>query len=166
VSGDARHASGRQGLAKRWNLVLGFMLVAVILAAVVQGVDQANIEADVRTAVREAAELERAFQNFYERHGGYPSSMIAPTLDRTTLDPLRRRGYYDGQITRRLLNDRIDAYHSPSDGGPHQEYWVEMTLRSDPSIRILVVHSDDAPLGGGAWLEGVFLYRDGELDPV
>ena len=41
-----------------------------------------------------------------------------------------------------------------------------MTLKRDPSIRLLVARSDDAPLSGGVWLDGVFIYRDGRLEPV
>ena len=48
----------------------------------------------------------------------------------------------------------------------NDEFWLEMSLESDPSIRFLVVRSDDAPLGGGRWREGAFVYRDGELRPL
>ena len=80
--------------------------------------------------------------------------------------PLSRRGYYKGGITQFLLNQRIDAYDSPDDKGNNREFWVEMTLKRDPSIRFLVAHSDDAPLGGGVWRDGVFIYRGGKLEPI
>ena len=70
------------------------------------------------------------------------------------------------QINGVLLNGRIDVYQSPDDQGLNQEFWLEMTLERDPSIRLLVTHSDDAPLSGGVWLDGVFVYRNGKLEPV
>ena len=83
-----------------------------------------------------------------------------------TLDPLARRGYYRGVMLAKLTNNRADAYDSPDDKGRNREFWLEMTLAMDPSVRILVAKSDDAPLSGGRWVEGVFIYRNGELEPL
>ena len=35
-----------------------------------------------------------------------------------------------------------------------------MTLEADPNVRLLVVKSDDAPMSGGKWLDGVYLFRN------
>jgi hypothetical protein len=40
-----------------------------------------------------------------------------------------------------------------------------MTLDFDPTVRFLVADSDNAPLGGGNYMDGVFMYRDGTLHP-
>jgi hypothetical protein len=41
-----------------------------------------------------------------------------------------------------------------------------MTLKADPSARVLVADSDDAPLSGGEYVDGIFLYKDGELKRI
>jgi hypothetical protein len=81
-----------------------------------------------------------------------------------SLDPLRKRGYYRGSLTSHVLNHRVDAYDSPDDLGPNREFWIEMSLRSDPSVRVLVACSDDAPSSGGSWRDGVYVLRDGVLE--
>jgi len=138
----------------------------MIYLSLAQATRQANLQADLRIAQHEAGEIHRAFQAYHERLGNYPNSHASPSIDEGTLDPLRRRGYYTGHINGVLLNGRVDAYQSPDDQGLNQEFWVEMTLERDPSIRLLVTRSDDAPMGGGEWLDGVFIYRNGRLEPV
>ncbi len=41
-----------------------------------------------------------------------------------------------------------------------------MTVAADPGIRLLVVKSDDAPMGGGEWLDGVYAFREGRLEAL
>ena len=148
------------------NMLLGTALAGVLGLSFLQAMRQANLEADLRIARNEATNLHRAFQAYHERHGSYPNSYAAPSIDERTLDPLRRRGYYTGQIAGVLRNGRIDAYHSPDDQGLNQEFWLEMTQARDPSIRFLIARSDDSPLSGGEWREGVFIYHDGRLESV
>jgi hypothetical protein len=150
-------------------LVDGLLLVAVvglgylIAASAVAG---ANSKRELRLLSNEARLVYEAFDRYHERHHSYPSTYTAARFDPQTLNPLRKRGYYTGPITGYLLDRRVDAYDSPDDRGPDREFWLEMTLRSDPSIRVLVASSDDAPLGGGAWLDGAYLFRDGEIEPL
>jgi hypothetical protein len=159
-------AAGPKKQGRMLNLFIGALLIAVICMMVAQGMHEANVKAELRIAVREAKSLEEGLQVYRQRNGNYPHPYNAPAFDEMTLDPLRRRGYYSGPLTSALLNGRLDAYHAPEDQGNDQEYWVEMTLQSDPSIRILVARSDDAPIGGGRWLEGVYVFRQGKLKQV
>jgi hypothetical protein len=75
-------------------------------------------------------------------------------------------GYYDGRVASKLVGGQLDGYDSPDDAGLNQEFWVEMTLVYDPSIRFLVADSNDAPLGGGDYFDGIYLFRDGVLTPI
>jgi hypothetical protein len=141
-------------------LALCYMLYLIGSAAV----ESANTRAELRVVQNEAATLYDAFNRYNERNHGYPATYTESHFDPRTLNPLRKRGYYRGTLASHLLDRQVDAYDSPDDLGPNREFWVEMTLHSDPSVRILVARSDDAPLGGGAWREGVFVFRDGELE--
>ena len=38
-----------------------------------------------------------------------------------------------------------------------------MTLAFDPTVRFLVADSDNAPLSGGDYMDGIYLYRNGTL---
>ena len=129
-------------------------------------VDAANRRSQLRLLVAEAQTLYDALHTYSERNHGFPATYSESRFDPETFDPLRKRGYYKGSITSHLHGGRADAYDSPDDLGPNREFWVEMTLEIDPAVRVLVARSDDAPLGGGSWRDGVFVYRDGELEPV
>lgn len=124
---------------------------------------QANREADVQLLSKEARELYDAMQRFYRTHGRYPDPVDEPRLDVETLDLLKRRGYYEGRLLERIVDGRLDGYDAPSDRGDHQEFWMEFTPTTAPSSRFLVARSDDAPLGGGRWHDGVYMLRDGML---
>jgi hypothetical protein len=98
---------------------------------------------------------------------------VSATASIRTSTPVRRstpsrssRGYYHGAIDAFLLNGRVDGYDAPDDQGPDHEFWMEMTLASDPSVRILIARSDNAPSSRGTWIDGVFVWRDGKLEQL
>jgi hypothetical protein len=163
LTGDRKKTSIARRLLQL-ILIGGFLIFNWLsLAAAVRA---SNREAEIRIVARQAVELNAAFEKYYQRHREYPRAYTGRAFEVETLDPLFSRGYYRGVIASRLRDHRADAYDSPDDQGPNQEFWLEMTLAEDPSIRILLARSDDAPLGGGRWYEGAFLYRDGALEPL
>jgi hypothetical protein len=92
--------------------------------------------------------------------------MYPSTAGLQTFEPLVTEGYYDGRIFSRLENDEADGYGSPDDGGMNQEYWMEFTLKVDPSIRFLIADSDNSLLGGGDFFDGIYMFKDGALTPL
>lgn len=161
----------RDGRGYRWiRLTLDLLIFSacafMIYQLMVPAVRAANLRGDVRILAGEAEKIYAALDRYHRLNGAYPNSYLEPAFETDSFEPLRRWGYYQGYVKGRLLDDRIDAYDSPDDRGANQEYWLEMTLKSDPRIRLLVARSDDAPLGGGKWREGVFVYRNGVLEPI
>ena len=156
---------------RRWPRVL---LDLVVLAALVFMLHQlltpalrgAAVRSDIRIVSAEVHKLYEAFEMYYETNKAFPNAYLPPSFQPDSLEPLRRRGYYRGWVTVKLQEDRIDAYDSPDDRGINQEFWLEMTLKSDPEVRFLIARSNDAPLGGGEWREGAFIYRNGALEPL
>jgi hypothetical protein len=146
------------------DLLVLAALVFMLLKVLGPAMHAANIRADAQVVAAEAEKLYRAFDRYHQLHGSFPNAYLEPEFEVDTLEPLRRRGYYKGYVTIKLQDERIDAYGSPDDDGRNQEFWLEMTLKSDPRVRFLVARSDDAPLGGGVWRDGVFIYRNGELE--
>lgn len=146
------------------NLILFVAWIAATGALVLSLTDASQLRADREALERDAREVYQAFEVYHRRHGEFPDPESDPNCRPGTLDPLRRRGYYDGVLTRRLLEGRIDGYGAPDDRGQNQEFWVELTLASDPTVRYLVARSDDAPLGGGTWHDGVYALRNGRLE--
>jgi hypothetical protein len=145
------------------------LLVAIVYLAhdaLGRTVASSNRKADLTVVVKEARELYEAFDRYGEKNGIFPGTHAAPRFDPTTFDPLVRRGYYDGGIAPYLAGGRADGYGSPDERGSNREFWLELTLKSDPGVRLLVARSNDAPLGRGAWHDGVYLYRDGVLEPL
>jgi hypothetical protein len=169
MSGKSERADGRPSRTARVGRAVldGFLAVALCYMVVLIGsaaVDAAGSRTELRVLTDEAEILYGAFTRYAERNHGFPPTYSGSRFDVETLDPLRKRGYYQGSLTSHLLNRRADAYDSPDDLGPNREFWLELTLRSDPTARILIARSDDAPLGGGTWREGVFVFRDGVLE--
>lgn len=146
------------------DILLGIAVVYMVGLNLAAALDSANARNDLQLLESEAHALYEAFAAYNERNHGYPSTHSESAFDIESLDPLNSRGYYRGPLTSHVRNRRVDAYDSPDDLGVNREFWVEMTLRSDPSIRILVARSDDAPMAGGAWRDGVFVFRDSEIE--
>jgi type II secretory pathway pseudopilin PulG len=143
---------------------LGVLLLALGVQLAVAAVHRARRQEQVGEVGKEAKALYAALQSYRERNGAYPDTHGNPPFEPATLEPLCRRGYYQGSIGRYLRDGRIDAYDAPDDQGPNREFWMEMTLASDPGVRLVIARSDDAPSGGGIWLDGVFVVRDGALE--
>jgi hypothetical protein len=160
-------ASGAEAPRRTWLdllLVLGtvWMLALVVRASL----QSADVEADIAVVSRDAKLLCEAFARFHDQNGVYPGIGGESFLDRDSLNPLRERGYYEGAVAARLSEGRVDAYVATDGRGANDEFWLEMSLKTDPTVRFLVARSDDAPLGGGRWREGAFIYRDGVLEPL
>lgn len=152
----------RASVARRWFDRCALAAIALML---VDGgwvaMQRAALEGDTRAVLLEAQELYAAFDRYHERNGAFPSSWVEPAFELDSFEPFRKRGYYSGGLPAKLRHRRADAYGSPDDRGANQEFWIELSLERDPAVRVLVARSDDAPLGGGEWRDGVFLYRDG-----
>lgn len=145
-------------------LVLG--LLGVLLSIAWFAANTANLDSRRRVVEKEAKRLYSGLANYYDHNGEFPNSYAKPAFETETTEPLRSRGYYEGQVTAALVGGKIDAYESPDDKGLNQEFWLELTLREDPSTRYVVARSDDAPAAGGRWIDGVFVVRDGALEPL
>lgn len=133
----------------------------VIAAIMVPVMKSAMLRASVGGVATDAKVLHRAFKQYFVDYNMYPSS-----TDLMDFEPLVAEGYYDGRVYSRLEDDSADAYGSPDDQGVNQEFWMELTLKAEPAIRFLVADSDNAPLGGGDFFDGVYLFKNGSLTPL
>ena len=145
------------------EVLIVLAILAVVVAIAIPELHQARIRAEVGAMAGDARTLYVAFKEYYVDNGAYPNASNPPAFDLDTYEPLRSNQYYRGNMNRLLLSSRPDAYDSPDDLGSNQEFWMEMTLQLDPAIRMVVANSDDAPLSGGEWLDGIYLYRNGVL---
>jgi hypothetical protein len=148
------------------DVTLAIILVAVCSQLALPTIRAARRRDALQPLAHEAHALYAAFQQYHARNGEFPDIDGTPAFDPDTLEPLRRRGYYGGKLDEFLVGGRIDAYDAPDDRGPNGEFWIEMTLASDPDVRVLIATSDDAPLGRGIWTDGVFIVRAGRAEPL
>ncbi len=139
-------------------------LVSLCVAIFASALGSAKAREELRVASVEARDLREAFRRYHERNDAYPDTELDKGSD--MFESLRRRGYYSGELAKLLPDGKVDAYDTPRNEGQGREFWVEMTLASDPSIRMLVARSDDAPLAHGTWTDGAFVLRDGKLEPI
>ncbi len=146
------------------ELLVVVAIIGVIAAIAIPALRAALVKARVSAMLSECRTVHEAFLEYFKDHDQYPNASGSPQFDLATFEPLRSQAFYRGKISRNLEGGQADAYDSPDDGGMNQEYWLEMTLAFDPSIRFLVCDSDNAPLGGGQWRSGIYVYRDGKLE--
>jgi prepilin-type N-terminal cleavage/methylation domain-containing protein len=145
------------------ELLIVMAIIAILVAITTPLMRAAILRAHVGAMAADAKAIQIAFKRHFIDFHMYPNASSDPKFDLATFDPLVSEGYYDNRIISKLQGEKADAYDSPDDMGQNQEFWLEMTLKYEPSIRFLVVDSDDAPLSGGEFMDGIFLYRDGEL---
>lgn len=145
------------------EILIVMAILAVLAAIAIPGLHQARLKAEVGALAGDSRTLYGAFHQYYVDNGHYPNATASPAFHLTTFEPLRSAKYYSGNMTRSLVGGKADAYDSPDDLGPNQEFWVEVTLVLDPTIRFVIANSDNAPLGGGQWLDGIYMFRNGVL---
>jgi prepilin-type N-terminal cleavage/methylation domain-containing protein len=163
-------------IVDKWRLVLarekGFTLIELLIVIAIVGILAAvailvgrhyTAKAHYAVVLSECDKVYKAFSLFYMDNEMFPNATSNPAFQLDTFNPLRSQGYYNGNITTRLRNGRADSFDSPDDQGANQEFWLQLTLDADPNVRFVVAQSDNAPLGGGQWLEGVYVFRDGVL---
>lgn len=148
------------------ELLLILAIIGILAAITIPLVHRAIVTSALSTVTTEAETVYTAFKQHYASESEYPFAVGEPVFELDTFEPLRSAGYYVGDITTKLAAGKADAYDSPDDRGQNREFWLEMTLKADRSIRILVADSDDAPLSGGEYVDGIYLYRDGKLKPI
>mgnify|MGYP001310854280 CR=1 FL=1 len=161
-----RKPSAAPGIRTWFDIVLALVLVALCSQQLVPAIHAARRREALEPVSREAHALYSAFINYRERNGSFPDVHSDPPFEPDTFEPLRRRGYYSGKLADYLLGGRIDAFDAPDDRKLNDEFWIEMTLASDPDDRLLIASSDDAPLGRGTWTDGVFLVRGGRMEAL
>ena len=148
------------------ELLVVVAIIGVIAAIAIPQFQRAILRAEISAVAAECKTLQTAFKQHYIDLDVYPYASASPAFQVDTFEPLVSLGYYRGGLQSKLLNGRADAYDSPDDQGDNREFWLEMTLQKDPTVRFLVVDSDNAPLSGGNYMDGIFLYRNGVLKPI
>ncbi len=140
--------------------------IAVLAAIAIPVMHEAILKAHISAAATDAKAIYVAFKRFHVDNSMYPNASSDPAFQLDTFEPLVSMGYYDGRLSSRLLRHRADAYDSPDDMGRNQEFWLEFSLAYDPTVRFLVADSNDAPLGGGRYHDGMYLFRNGVLQDL
>lgn len=148
------------------ELLIVVAIIGILAAIAVPQLQRAILRAEISAVGAESKTLYTAFKQHYIDQDVYPFASNSPAFQLDTFEPLVSLGYYRGDLPTKLRAGRADAYDSPDDQGENREFWLELTLRRDPGVRFLIVDSDDAPLAGGAYMDGVYLYRDGSLRPI
>jgi prepilin-type N-terminal cleavage/methylation domain-containing protein len=140
--------------------------IAVLVAIAIPMMRDAMTRAHISAAATDAKAIYVAFKRFHVDNSMYPYASNDPAFQLDSFEPLVSMGYYDGRLSSRLIGGAADAYDSPDDSGANQEFWLEVTLAYDPTVRFLIADSDDAPLAGGGYYDGIFLFRNGSLTPL
>ena len=145
------------------ELLIVITIIGVLMAITIPLMQSAMLRAHTGTMASSSRILHLAFKRYYIDFNMYPNSSNPNAFNLMTFDPLVDEGYYDAQIVVKLEGGQADAFDSPDDEGINQEFWLELTLDYDPSVRFLVADSNNAPLSAGAYMDGIYLYKNGVL---
>ena len=148
------------------ELLVSLAIIGILAAVAIPLLSEAMLRARVNGLAAESRVVYTAFKQYYVDVEEYPNASTVPFFELDTFEPLVSLRYYRGSVTSQLLNQQADGFDSPDDQANNMEFWLEMTLATDPSIRFLVADSDNAPLGGGVYRNGVFAYQNGVLTPL
>ncbi len=148
------------------ELLVVVAIIGVLTAIAVPGLNYALRKANINAVTGEGKQIYHAFTAFYLDNDSYPNAESDPAFQLDTFEPLRSSGYYRGDVTPRLLNNRADDFDSPNDMGSNQEFWLQLTPKADPDVQIIIANSDDAPMANGQWLDGVYLFDEGTLTRI
>jgi len=134
------------------------LLVVVATIGVLMGIaipvfQEALLRANTSSLSSDARAVYTACKQYYVDNNTYPPTA---SFGLTTFEPLIGMGYLGRSVATRLNNLRADAYF-----GTQSEFWLEMTLRTDTSVRFLVSDSPNAPLAGGEFRDGIFVFING-----
>ena len=140
------------------EILIVLVIIAVLVAIAIPQLHNARVRAQSGAVIADVRSVYTAFKQYQIDNSAYYDAFA---LD--TFEPLRSEGAYRGNINLYLASGQADAFDNPDDQGTNQEFWIELTLRNDPAVRFLVADSDDAPLSGGVWLDGVYKFQNGVL---
>jgi prepilin-type N-terminal cleavage/methylation domain-containing protein len=138
-------------------------IIAILVAIALPVMDDAMLRAHIAAAAVDAKALHVAFKRYYVDNNMYPADGV---FQMSNFEPLVGMGYYDGRVASRLIGGAADGYGAPDDMGADQEFWLEFSLEANPTVRFLVSDSNDSPLSGGLYFDGIYLFRDGVLTPL
>jgi prepilin-type N-terminal cleavage/methylation domain-containing protein len=148
------------------ELLIVMAIISILASIAIPLLNDALLRSHIASLTVDAKAVYLAFKQYNVDFSSYPNSDAAPNFQLDSFEPLVSLGYYTGSMSEKLASNQADGYDSPDDQGVNQEFWLEFTLDYDSTIRYLVADSDDAPLSGGDYFDGVFLYRDGVLTPL
>jgi prepilin-type N-terminal cleavage/methylation domain-containing protein len=144
------------------ELLVVLAVLAILMAIAIPLMQDAMLRANTSALATDAKAIYTAFKQYYVDNNLYPGTG-GGGFDVNTFEPLLGMGYYSRPITTRLRNFQADGYDSPNG---RAEFWLEITLRYDDRVRFLVSDSDGAPLAGGTYYDGIYLFLNGVLSPI
>jgi prepilin-type N-terminal cleavage/methylation domain-containing protein len=162
---------GRSMMRKERGFTLVEVMVVMLIIFIVAGMmiplmRSAILRAHVGAMAADAKSIHLAFKRFYIDNDMYPNSENDPAFQLDSFEPLVAEGYYDRRVASKLDGEQADGVDSPDDQGLNQEFWLELTLKYNPNVRFLIAESDNAPLGGGDYYDGIYMYKGGVLTPL
>ncbi|MBW2520721.1 MAG: prepilin-type N-terminal cleavage/methylation domain-containing protein [Deltaproteobacteria bacterium] len=170
------------------ELLLTVTVLGVLLAITIPAYYSYLDRADRAAIVSDARSVYRGFMVYFiedpDNSGGFPFQTSAPAFNKTTFYPLMARTIPpadDGgnfidilsveSLKRRIINGSADSYDSP-DIVPNDNatFYITFRMLKDPQVRYIVAQTaadildeNGNPIVTGKYLDGIFVYINGEL---
>jgi prepilin-type N-terminal cleavage/methylation domain-containing protein len=162
------------------ELIIVVAILGVIIAIAVPQYNSYRTRAQTASVMSNCRSLYRAFTVFYlENEYAYPSAPGDGNTDDMDLDtffPLKDPAWLGGlnfeidinQLKRSIGGNPADRNYASPDGN-YQQYFLVIPWGADPGTLFIVASSDQVEdkagnsIDGGNWLDGVFMWKNGEL---
>jgi len=151
------------------------MMIVVLIISLVAALSIPAYSRVLRSSRRSALvadghELYSALMRYHVDEGSFPSESNPPEtrLDTQTLSPLSTGGYFNNVtgFTSKLIYNRLLIYIAPDVGAPNNQFLTIFRSVVDPSITLVVAHTNLLLTADGRWLDGVYLISNGSIVPA
>ena len=171
-------SAGQQGFTLL-ELLTVLAVVGVLAAIAIPQFLSYRDKAERAALLSDTRYLYRAFVIYYLEQQSYPNASTNNEykFHPETFAPLTTSNLMGGlpfEVDLESFRDKLDGrkaekFDSPDDLGNNQEFYVILPWAKDPTVKFVVAaadnisYQDGTPVAGGAWLDGVYITKNGNI---
>lgn len=164
------YRTGRQAGFTLIEMMVVVLIISLAAALAIPAYSRVLRTSRRAALVADARELYSALMRYHADQGSFPTEATPPErrFDNQTLSPLSTGGYFNNVtgFTSKLMYDRLLIYIAPDVGAPDNQFLTIFRSKVDPTILLIVAHTNILLTADGKWLDGVYHFSGGHLVPA